>query len=119
MGAGTEPDGSSRSDEEWEQFLRESAAGAADAPKEPSARARQVARRLRTEPDGGSEGWRSYTPARPKRRTGWYVAGLLASLALLVVAFAPGRVVDLFAGGDHDSPAEAGRRPTMDEPFRG
>ncbi|MFI1257225.1 hypothetical protein ACH4U6_26065 [Streptomyces netropsis] len=119
MGAGTEPDGSSRSDEEWERFLRESLAGAADAPKEPSARARAVAKRLRAEPDRGPEGWRSYTPARPKRRTGWYVAGLLASVVLLVVALAPGRVVDLFAGGDPESPAEAAQRPTMDEPFRG
>ncbi|WP_370420898.1 hypothetical protein AB8O64_22180 [Streptomyces sp. QH1-20] len=125
MGAGTEPDGSSRSDEEWERFLRASVAGAADAPKEPSARARDVAKRLRAQPDGGPEGWRSYTPARPKRRTGWYVVGLLASLVLLVVALAPGRVVDLFAGDDPDSPAEAGppaaagQRPTMDEPFRG
>ncbi|MEV6777651.1 hypothetical protein [Streptomyces syringium] len=125
MGAGTEPDGSSRSDEEWERFLRESVAGAADAPKEPSARARDVAKRLRAQPDRGPEGWRSYTPARPKRRTGWYVVGLLAALVLLVVALAPGRVVDLFAGDDPDSPAaagqpaEAGQRPTMDEPFRG
>ncbi|GGR15215.1 hypothetical protein [Streptomyces netropsis] len=119
MGAGTEPDGSSRSDEEWERFLRESVAGTADAPKEPSARAREVAKRLRAEPDRGPEGWRSYTPARPKRRTGWYVAGLLASLVLLVVALAPGRVVDLFAGDDSESPAEAAQRPTMDEPFRG
>ncbi len=117
MGAGTEPDGSSKSDEEWERFLRESVAGAADAPKEPSARARDVAKRLRAEPDRGLEGWRSYTPARPKRRTGWYVVGLLASLVLLVVALAPGRVVDLFAGAD--SPTEAAQRPTMDEPFRG
>ncbi|MEH6373745.1 hypothetical protein V7793_05205 [Streptomyces sp. KLMMK] len=131
MGAGTEPDGSSRSDEEWERFLRESVAGAADAPKEPSARARDVAKRLRAEPGGGSEGWRSYTPARPKRRFGWSVAGLLAVLVLLVVAVAPGRVVDLFAGADSSpSPAEtarptrapaaeAARRPTMEEPFRG
>ncbi|MFD7235323.1 hypothetical protein ACFWAT_08425 [Streptomyces syringium] len=125
MGAGTEPDGSSRSDEEWERFLRESVAGAADAPKEPSARARDVAKRLRAQPDSGPEGWRSYTPARPKRRTGWYVVGLLASLVLLVVALVPGRVVDLFAGDDPDSPAEAGQqaeagqRPTVDEPFRG
>lgn len=132
MGAGTESDGSSRSDEEWERFLRESVAGAADAPKEPSARARDVAKRLRAEPDRGPEGWRSYTPARPKRRTGWYVAGLLASL-LLVVALAPGWIVDLLAGDDPDSPplgaetarptdvppAEAAQRPTMDEPFRG
>ncbi|MEW2580892.1 hypothetical protein [Streptomyces syringium] len=133
MGAGTEPDGSSRSDEEWERFLRESVAGAADAPKEPSARARDVAKRLRAEPDRAPEGWRSYTPARPKRRRGWYVVGLLASLVLLVVALAPGRVVDLFAGDEPDSPsptaetarpsqappAGAAQRPTRDEPFRG
>ncbi|MEU3355534.1 hypothetical protein [Streptomyces sp. NPDC037389] len=119
MGAGTGPDGSSRSDEEWERFLRESVAGAADAPKEPSARARDVAKRLRAEPGPGLEGWRGYTPARPKRRTGWYVVGLPASLVLLAVALAPGRVVDLFAGTDSPPPAEAAQRPTMDEPFRG
>ncbi|MGW6841187.1 hypothetical protein [Streptomyces sp. NPDC054958] len=119
MGAGTEPDGSSRSDEEWERFLRESVAGATGAPEEPSARAREVTRRLRTQSRGGSEGWRSYTPARPERRTGWYLVGLLLSLALLVVAFVPGRVVDLFADDDHDAPAKAGLRPTVDEPFRG
>ncbi|MEU8848111.1 hypothetical protein AB0C70_18125 [Streptomyces sp. NPDC048564] len=133
MGAGKEPDGSSRSDEEWERFLRESVAGAADSPKEPSARARAVAKRLRAEPSRDLEGWRSYTPARPKRRTGWYVVGLLASLVLLVVALAPGQMLDLFAGDDPDSPplaaettrptqvppAEAVQRPTMDEPFRG
>ncbi|MEV4437990.1 hypothetical protein AB0K09_03070 [Streptomyces sp. NPDC049577] len=117
MGTGTGADGSSRSDEEWERFLRESVAGVADAPKEPSARARDVAKRLRAESGRGVEGWRSYTPARPKRRTGWYVVGLLASLVLLVVALAPGRIVDLFAGAD--SPAEAAQRPTRDEPFRG
>ncbi|MFK0296464.1 hypothetical protein ACIQU6_39170 [Streptomyces sp. NPDC090442] len=131
MGAGTEPNGSSRSDDEWEQFLRESVAGTADAPKEPSARARDVAKRLRAEPGRGPEGWRSYTPARPKRRTGWYVVGLLASLVLLVVALAPGRIVDLFAGADSpplaaetarptQAPsAEATQRPTVEEPFRG
>ncbi|MFF8596700.1 hypothetical protein ACF061_35840 [Streptomyces sp. NPDC015220] len=131
MGMGTEPDGSSRSDEEWERFLRESVAGVADAPKEPSARARDVAKRLRAEPGLGVEGWRGHTPARPKRRTGWYVVGLLASLVLLVPALAPGRTVDLFTGADSPPPAaetsrptqappaEAARRPTMDEPFRG
>ncbi|MEU6764968.1 hypothetical protein ABZ916_20850 [Streptomyces sp. NPDC046853] len=132
MGAGTEPDGSSTSDEEWMRFLRESVEGTADAPKEPSARARDVAQRLRAEP-GAPQGWRTHTPARPKRRTGWYVAGLLAALVLLVVALAPGRVVDVFSGDDSDSPplaAETARptgapptgsaqRPTEDEPFRG
>ncbi|ARZ70187.1 membrane protein [Streptomyces albireticuli] len=126
MGAGTEPDGSSRSDEEWERFLRESVAGTADAPKEPSARARDVAKRLSTEPAREPESWRGYTPARPERRTSWYVVGLLASLVLLVVALVPGRIVDLFGGAD--SPPEArpsqaapaaSQRPTMDQPFRG
>lgn len=129
MSAGTEPDGSSRSDEEWERFLRESVAGAADAPKEPSARAREVAKRLSAESGRGLEGWRSYTPARPKRRTGWYVVGLLVSLVLLAVALAPGQVVDLFADDGPDSaplaaetarpaqapPAEAAQRPTKDK----
>ncbi|MEU1802578.1 hypothetical protein [Streptomyces sp. NPDC019937] len=131
MGAGTEPDGSSRSDEEWQRFLRESVAGAADAPKEPSARARDVANRLRAEPGREMEGRRGHPPARPGRRTGWYVAGLLASLVLLVVALAPGWVVDLFAGADSPPsaaetarpagapPAEAALRPTTKEPFRG
>ncbi|MGV9316178.1 hypothetical protein ACWDR0_28935 [Streptomyces sp. NPDC003691] len=122
MGAGTEPDGSSRSDEEWERFLRESVAGAAGAPKEPSARARDVTRRLRAEPARGQEGWRTYTPARPKRRTGWYLAGLLAAVLLLVVALVPDRVVNLFDGTDSSPripPAEAAQRPTADEPFRG
>ncbi|MCX5381319.1 hypothetical protein [Streptomyces sp. NBC_00091] len=134
MGAGTEPDGSSRSDKEWERFLRESVAGAADAPKEPSARAREVAKRLREEPDRGLEGWRSYTPAQPKRRKVWYVVGLVASLVVLaLVALAPGRVADLFADEQSESaplagettrptqgpPAEAAQRPTKEEPFRG
>ncbi|GGT22173.1 MULTISPECIES: hypothetical protein [Streptomyces] len=131
MGAGTEPDGTSRSDEEWERFLRESVAGAAGAPKEPSARAREVAKRLRAEP-GPPEGWRSHRPARPKRRTGWYAVGLFASLGLLaVVALAPGRVGGLFAGADSPPPAAetarptqappaaAAQRPTRQEPFRG
>ncbi|MFF4495822.1 hypothetical protein [Streptomyces sp. NPDC001546] len=119
MGAGTEPGGVSRSDEEWERFLRESVAGVADAPKEPSARAREVAKRLREEPGPGPEGWRVHTPARPKRRMVWYVTGLLAALVLLVVALAPGRVVDLFAGGGTGSAPQAPQRPTVHEPFRG
>lgn len=131
MSAGTGPDGSSKSDEEWAEFLRESVTGAADAPKEPSARARDVTNRLGAEPGGGPAGWRSYAPARRKRRTGWYVVGLLASLVLLVVALAPGKVVDLFADADSQPlaaetadptqapPAEAAQSATVKEPFRG
>ncbi|MDK9495088.1 hypothetical protein QEZ40_004522 [Streptomyces katrae] len=134
MGASTEPGGSSRSDKEWERFLRESAAGAADAPKEPSARAREVAKRLREEPDRGPEVWRSYTPAQPKRHKVWYVIGLVASLVVLaLVILAPGRVADPFASEQSGSaplaaetarptqgPAEeTAQRPTKEEPFRG
>ncbi|GEC10170.1 hypothetical protein SSP24_78250 [Streptomyces spinoverrucosus] len=120
------------SDEEWERFLRESVNGVADAPKEPSARARQVARRLRAEPDR-TDGWRTYTPPRPRRRKGWYVGGLLALVMVLGVALAPERIHALFGGGDPQSqplPAETERpeqapsavpalRPTLDEPFKG
>ncbi|MFJ7157811.1 hypothetical protein ACIQUQ_23120 [Streptomyces sp. NPDC101118] len=134
MGAGTEPDGSSRSDEEWERFLRESVAGVVDAPREPSARAREVTERLRAEPARGPEVWRGHTPARPTRRRGWYAVGFTASLALLLaVALAPDRIVDLVAGAGTGStpaapetarptqapPAEPALRPTLDEPFRG
>ncbi|MFH8224402.1 hypothetical protein ACH4C2_35055 [Streptomyces sp. NPDC018057] len=131
MGAGTEPDGSSRSDEEWERFLRESVAGAPGAPEEPSARAREVTERLRAERGRGPDGRRSHTPPRPRRRTGWYVVGLLASLVVVAVALAPGRTVDLFAGTDsvqsapetarptEAPPMQADRRPTREEPFRG
>ncbi|MYV70123.1 hypothetical protein GT043_30095, partial [Streptomyces sp. SID2131] len=47
---GGERDGSSVPDEVWEEFLRTSADGAGDAPKEPSARAREEAARLRAAP---------------------------------------------------------------------
>ncbi|MEU6817911.1 hypothetical protein [Streptomyces sp. NPDC046860] len=118
MGADTEPDGSSRSDEEWDRFLRESVAGVPDSPKEPSARARDVAKRLRAVPGGGVAGRASHPPARPKRRTGGYVVGLLAVLALLGVALAPQRWVNLITGGTDSAPLSA-QRPTADQPFRG
>ncbi|MFD7990095.1 hypothetical protein [Streptomyces mexicanus] len=125
-------DGSSVSDEEWERFLQESVAGTADAPVEPSARARAVQRRLAEHP-GQQAGWRTYTPARPRRRTGWYVTGLVAALALLAVAVFPHRVAGWFGGdGQAGEPlaaeterpgqapgAEPALRATLAEPFRG
>ncbi|MFF3959617.1 hypothetical protein ACFYY1_41575 [Streptomyces sp. NPDC001890] len=122
------------SDEEWERFLHESVTGAAGAPVEPSARAREVERRL-PERSGQPEGWRTYSPARPRRRTGWYVTGLVTVLALLVVALFPQQVVGWFGGDDggqdgapmaaeserpREAPdAERELRPTLAEPFRG
>nr|WP_234433864.1 hypothetical protein [Streptomyces rimosus] len=131
-GAGGQ-DGSSVSEEEWERFLRESVAGAAGAPVEPSARAREVERRLRERP-GQPEGWRTYSPARPRRKKGWYVVGLVAAMALLVVGLFPQQVVGWFGGdgGQDGAPlaaesenpreapgAEPDLRPTLAEPFRG
>ncbi|MFB6504387.1 MULTISPECIES: hypothetical protein [unclassified Streptomyces] len=132
-GAGGQ-DGSSVPDEEWDRFLRESVAGAPGAPLEPSARAREVERRLRERP-GQPEGWRTYSPARPRRKTGRYVAGLVAVVALLVVSLFPQQVLGWFGGDDggqdgappaaesetpREAPgAERDLPPTPDEPFRG
>ncbi|MEU0687400.1 hypothetical protein [Streptomyces uncialis] len=132
MDADGEKNGSSVPDEEWDRFLRESVDGTPDAPKEPSARARTVARRLRDEPAEPAP-WRTYTPARPRRRTGWYVAGLVAVFALLLLALAPGRVIGWFTDDEADHgpipvesvrpqrppPSEPAQRPTLDEPFKG
>ncbi|PJT51359.1 hypothetical protein CWI85_07430, partial [Streptomyces albidoflavus] len=76
-------------DDEWERFLRESVEGTADAPKEPSARARSVARRLRDEPE--PEGWRTYSPNPPpavRRERRRLVGPLIAALVLAVVVAA-------------------------------
>ncbi|WP_425838719.1 hypothetical protein [Streptomyces fractus] len=132
MNSGGDHSGSSLSDEDWERFLQESEDGVRGAPKEPSARARMVTRRLREE-GAGPEPWRSHQPPRPRRRTGRYVLGLLAALALLVVAFDPGLVTDRFGGGSDEAtplaaetarptappPGGSAARPTVDEPFRG
>ncbi|WP_406054874.1 hypothetical protein OG462_05190 [Streptomyces sp. NBC_01077] len=132
MNAGRGPGDSSVPDDEWERFLRDSVEGVADAPKEPSARARVVTERLRDEPAGG-EGWRTYTPAPPRRKKGRYLVGLLAAVALLVVAFDPWEMIGS-SDGDGKSgpplaqeserptgapPVEPARLPTLDEPFRG
>lgn len=125
-------DESSISDEEWERFLRDSEARTPGAPKEPSTRARMMTERLRNE-QAPSGGWRTYETSRPRRRTGWYVAGVVAAAVLAVVALNPGRVVDRVTGGDSDGPVTAeserpGQPPATDpalelptpaEPFRG
>ncbi|WP_328837255.1 hypothetical protein [Streptomyces europaeiscabiei] len=125
--------GESIPDEEWERFLREAEAGTKDAPEEPSARARMVARRLQEE-TGRPEPWRSHQPARRQGGKGWYVVGLLAAVALLVVALDPGRVAGWFGGGGGESAplAVESKRPdqappteasahngTVEQPFRG
>ncbi|MET8023317.1 hypothetical protein [Streptomyces avermitilis] len=124
--------GESIPDEEWERFLREAEAGSKGAPEEPSARARMAARRR--EETGRPEPWRSHQPARRQRGKGWYAVGLLAAVALLVVALDPGRVTGWFGGGggessplaveserpDQPPPTEAvAQQATLEEPFKG
>ncbi|MEU3600026.1 hypothetical protein ABZ714_15090 [Streptomyces sp. NPDC006798] len=139
-------DGSSVSDDDWDRFLRESVEGtAADAPVEPSARAREVTRRLRENPEP-PPGWRTYSPGesrlgagprtgpRARRRTAWYVIGIVVTLALLAVAIFPQQVTDLFGGGGQENKtplaaetgaptgapgSSSGLRGTLDDPFRG
>ncbi|MFP3991847.1 hypothetical protein U9R90_31110 [Streptomyces sp. E11-3] len=125
------------SDEEWERFLREAEAGTQGAPKEPSARARMVTRRLREE-TGPPEPWRAHPSPRRRRGKAWYVVGLLVAIGLLLVALDPGRVAGWFGGGgggggaesapltaeserpDQPPPTEAAaQRPTVEKPFRG
>ncbi|MEU6488217.1 hypothetical protein [Streptomyces sp. NPDC046887] len=140
-------DGSSVPDEEWERFLRESARGAAGAPKEPSARAREVTGRLRDtsrarkvtgrrrDTREAPPVWRAHTPPPQRRRTARAVAGLLAACALLLLALFPDRLLGWFgadgatSGGaplaaetarpDRAPGEEEARRPTLDEPYKG
>ncbi|WP_369177414.1 hypothetical protein [Streptomyces mutabilis] len=117
----------SLSDEQLESFLREAAeGGGAAAPKEPSARARMVARRLREEDeaarraqDGRKRGHQGRSPAAPpgwrtgpatqlgnggsRRRRVGAVVGVLVLALLAVVAVRPSLVTDLFPGGEDGS----------------
>ncbi len=100
------------SDEQLESFLREAAeGGGAPAPKEPSARARMVAARLRDQEEPAP--WRGgpqSTPARgsrDRRRRAGAVAGVLVLAAVAVVALRPSLVLDRLPGDD------ASAQPTL------
>ncbi|WP_406006669.1 hypothetical protein OG440_11050 [Streptomyces sp. NBC_00637] len=91
--------GSSISDAEWAKFVQDSAREIpASAPKEPSARARMVAERLRQEEARGAtpQGWRTVADlqrtheraSRGKRRL-WVFLGLPVVIALAAVAMRP------------------------------
>ncbi|MFD8412962.1 hypothetical protein ACFV2Q_14550 [Streptomyces sp. NPDC059650] len=105
------------SDEEWARFLAEAEAGAGGAPKEPSARAREVTARLRREdeqraraarkgkaPSAGPPGWRT-GPARQEnqgrgrgRRRLRAGLAVTAIAALALVALRPELVIDRITG---------------------
>jgi hypothetical protein len=129
-------------DDVWEQFTRDTERDIRDsAPKEPSARAREVTERLRRQEARGElpEGWRTGPAWQEKksRRGLWGVLGVAVAVVVAVVAVKPSLVPgDPFGGGTSSevaaSPlpqetaaptaapsAEAPRIPTLDDPFAG
>ncbi|MDQ0583572.1 hypothetical protein [Streptomyces rishiriensis] len=94
-----EGNGSSISDQEWAEFVRESERAIPDsAPKEPSARAREVTDRLRRQEARGATPtrWRTvadlqqtHERASRRRRRLWAFLGVPVAIALGVVAMRP------------------------------
>ncbi|MEV7982042.1 hypothetical protein [Streptomyces sp. NPDC086519] len=93
--SGDEPSSSSISDEVWAQFLRDSERDIrTSAPKEPSARAREVTARLKRqkgEPEGWRTGpaWQEMNGRAARRRRTWAVVGVPLAIAVAVVAMRP------------------------------
>ncbi|MFG2310280.1 hypothetical protein ACGFS9_16665 [Streptomyces sp. NPDC048566] len=140
--AGGESSGSGISDDQWDRFLRESAEGGGRAaPKEPSARARMVARRLREQdeqaagekgagagrrlrrrpakepepwtPPGWRTGpaWQEMNGRSARRRTLRSVFGVALALAVAVVVVRPSLVTDRLPGRE-PAPSAAGGSPS-------
>ncbi|MFC9464760.1 hypothetical protein [Streptomyces coelicoflavus] len=103
------------SDEQLESFLREAAEdGGRSAPKEPSARARMVAARLREQEEPTP--WRAPQGApkgggRERRRRWGAVVGVVALAAVAVIALRPSLVTDHFPGGEAETAASPGPLP--------
>ncbi|MBX7547208.1 hypothetical protein ABZX95_18635 [Streptomyces sp. NPDC004232] len=141
------PDESSIPDEQWEAFLREAAEdGGRNAPKEPSARARMVTRRLREQdeavreqategngrrrwrkraakpqpslPPGWRTGpaWREMNGRSRRRRTVGSVIGVVLAAALALVAVRPSLLLDRLPGRDHGSRTSASTLPAETAP---
>lgn len=129
-------------DDVWEQFARDTERDIRDsAPKEPSARAREVAERLRRQEARGElpEGWRTGPAWQQKksRRGLWGVLGIAVAVVVAVVAVKPSLVPgDLFGGGTSAESASSPlpeetaapttapgavdpEIPTLDDPFAG
>ncbi|MGQ4406815.1 hypothetical protein ACN6K8_001738 [[Kitasatospora] papulosa] len=111
------------SDEQWAELVRQAESGGADAPKEPSARARMVTARLRAldeeaaasgrrfgrkrkpaepwQPDGWRTGpaWQERNGRTRKRRRLAGVLGFVLVLGALVVVMRPSLLTDHLPGG--------------------
>ncbi|MEU4653065.1 hypothetical protein AB0G32_03785 [Streptomyces sp. NPDC023723] len=128
------------SDAELEAFLKDAAGGSSSGapPKEPSARARMVARRLREADEAAARqakkgrsadppGWRTgpvgqeANGRRARRRRVLAVVGVVVAVAVAVVAVRPSLLLDRFGGGGTATASEPGDPglPTRAEPFRG
>ncbi|MGW7239236.1 hypothetical protein [Streptomyces sp. NPDC054804] len=110
--SGDEPSSSSSiPDEVWEQFIRDTERDIRkSAPKEPSARARQVTERLKgqQEPTGWRTGpaWQETDGRAARRRRIWAVVGLPVAIAVAVVAMRPSLIPgDPFGSASHVDPA--------------
>jgi len=105
-------------DDVWDQFVRDTERDIrATAPKEPSARAREVAERLRRQEARGElpEGWRTGPAWQQKksRRGLWGVLGIAVAVVVAVVAVKPSLIPgDLLGGG---SSAESAASPLPQE----
>ncbi|OIJ68325.1 hypothetical protein WN71_007835 [Streptomyces mangrovisoli] len=133
-----QPDGqpefkSSITDEQWEAFQREVAAGGegAAAPAEPSARARMVARQLGAQDEAARSGgrrrwrrrkaaqsqpasppgwrtgpaWQEFNRTRSRGRQAWSAVGVLLAVALALVAVRPSLLLDRLPGHAADAAA--------------
>ena len=111
------------SDEQWAELIRQAGSGGADAPKEPSARARMVTARLRALDEEaaakrGRRRGRKGGPAEPWQPDGWRVGptsqqthdrarkrrlaaalGLVVVVGILVVTMRPSLLTDHLPGG--------------------
>ncbi|MEU9301562.1 hypothetical protein [Streptomyces sp. NPDC048269] len=86
------------SDEEWARFMEQAAAGAGDAPREPSARARMVTERLRNQPE--PPGWRT-APVRRERVVGRRLkaaAAIVFIAGIALIAVRPELLIDRVTG---------------------
>ncbi|EDY61334.2 hypothetical protein [Streptomyces sviceus] len=129
-------------DDVWEQFVRDSERDIRDsAPKEPSARAREVTERLRRQEARGElpEGWRTGPAWQQKksRRGLWSVLAVVVAAGVAVVAVKPSLVPGDPFGARTSSEAassplpqettaptaapsaEPSQIPTLDDPFAG
>ena len=130
-------------DDVWEQFARDTERDIhGSAPKEPSARAREVTERLRKQEARGElpEGWRTGSAWQQKksRRGLWSALGVIAAVAVVVISLKPSLLPgDPLAMGDDSSGTEAAPlpaetaaptaapgslppdTPTLDDPFAG